>query len=157
MKTYTDWLKPLPEVLEVTTGDKAEYQKFFNKTLKKYGVTEPDKLSSKDKKKFYDEIDAGWKADDEVKESVDDSINESSYTPDMDKALAACEGNSLMSCGTPLEKAFGKKSVTSLGMLPGFLVTTKDKRKLVVTSSKNVDVGKDDATTKNGKIAIGYM
>lgn len=50
-------------------GDKEEYQKFFNKTLKKYGVDEPDKLSKEDAKKFYDEIDAGWEADDKKKDA----------------------------------------------------------------------------------------
>lgn len=41
---------------------KDEYQKFFDKTLKKYGVESPEDLSKEDKKKFFDEIDKGWKA-----------------------------------------------------------------------------------------------
>ena len=41
-----------------TKGDKKEYDAFFQKTLKKYGVTNPSKLEGADKKKFFDEIDA---------------------------------------------------------------------------------------------------
>ena len=33
-----------------------EYEKFFRKMLKKYGVKEPDELSKEEKKKFFDEI-----------------------------------------------------------------------------------------------------
>lgn len=51
-----------------TKGDKEAYQQFFKKTLKKYGADSPEDLSDEDKKKFYDEIDAGWKADDEKPE-----------------------------------------------------------------------------------------
>ena len=51
-----------------TKGDKEAYQKFFNDTLKKYGVKSPAELKGDDEKKFYDEIDAGWKADDEKPE-----------------------------------------------------------------------------------------
>jgi hypothetical protein len=46
-------------------GDKEEYQKYFQKMLKKYGVKSPEELDDKDKKKFYDEVDKGWKADNE--------------------------------------------------------------------------------------------
>ena len=42
-------------------GDKAAYQKFFASILKKYGVKDPSELSGEKKKKFYDEVDAGWK------------------------------------------------------------------------------------------------
>lgn len=67
-----------------TKGDKKAYQAFFQKTLKKYGAKSPGDLSDAEKKKFYDEIDAGWKADDEkpekneevdLEESVDAQIN----------------------------------------------------------------------------------
>ena len=52
-------------------GDKAEYTAFVNKTLKKYGVKSPAELSPEDKKRFYNELDAGWKADDEKPEPED--------------------------------------------------------------------------------------
>lgn len=43
----------------------AEYQAFFKKMLKKFGVTEPDQLEGAKKKEFFDAVDAGWKADNE--------------------------------------------------------------------------------------------
>ena len=52
-------------------GDKEEYTAFVNKTLKKYGVKSPADLSPEDKKRFYDELDAGWKGDDEKPEPED--------------------------------------------------------------------------------------
>ena len=52
-------------------GDKEEYTAFVNKTLKKYGVKSPAELSPEDKKRFYDELDAGWKGDDEKPEPED--------------------------------------------------------------------------------------
>jgi hypothetical protein len=52
------------EVKEVE-GDKAEYEKFFRAALKKFGVSEPDKLPDDKKKEFYNYIDANWKGDNE--------------------------------------------------------------------------------------------
>ena len=46
-------------------NDDKEYEAFFQKTLKKYGVDEPDKLAKEDRKKFYNDIDKGWKSDKE--------------------------------------------------------------------------------------------
>ena len=53
------------------TGDKEAYQKFFQKTLKKFGVKSPAELKGDKKKKFFDAIDAGWEGDNEKKEEVD--------------------------------------------------------------------------------------
>jgi len=50
---------------ELMDGTKAEYQAFFNKKLKKYGVGSPSELSDADKKKFYNEIDKEWKGENE--------------------------------------------------------------------------------------------
>ena len=52
------------QVTEVE-GDKDEYQKFFRSALKKFGVTEPDKLPDDKKKAFYNYVDANWKGDNE--------------------------------------------------------------------------------------------
>jgi len=49
-------------------GEKEAYQKFFDSMLKKYGVESPEELSDEEKKKFFDEVDAGWKSDKEEKE-----------------------------------------------------------------------------------------
>ena len=52
------------QVTEVE-GDKDEYQKFFRGALKKFGVSEPDKLPDDKKKAFYNYVDANWKGDNE--------------------------------------------------------------------------------------------
>jgi len=56
-------------------GDKEAYQKFFQGMLKKFGVKSPAELSGDKEKEFYDAIDAGWKADDEKKESIEEEIS----------------------------------------------------------------------------------
>ena len=47
------------------TGDKAEYQKFFQSALKKFGVKSPAELKGDKEKEFYDYIDKNWKGDKE--------------------------------------------------------------------------------------------
>jgi hypothetical protein len=56
------------------TGDKEAYQKFFDKMLKKWDIESPEELSDEDKKKFYEEVDAGWKSDDE-EAGLDEAIS----------------------------------------------------------------------------------
>ena len=54
-------------------GSKEEYQKFFDKKLKKYGVDSPDDLSDEEKKKFFSEIEKEWtgeKDEEVVKEYI---------------------------------------------------------------------------------------
>ena len=53
------------ETVTEETGDKEEYQKFFNSALKKYGVSSPDDLDDEKKKEFYDYVDANWEGDNE--------------------------------------------------------------------------------------------
>lgn len=60
-------MKTLSQIREAT-GDKAAYQAFFRKALKKFGVTEPDQLKGDKEKEFYDYIDAGWEGDNEKPE-----------------------------------------------------------------------------------------
>jgi hypothetical protein len=60
------------EFLQEEKGDKAAYQAFFNKMLKKFGVESADDLDADKKKEFYDAIDAGWEGDNEEKE-IDES------------------------------------------------------------------------------------
>ena len=47
------------------TGDKAEYEKFFNDALKKHGVASPDELGDEAKAKFFNYIDKNWQGDNE--------------------------------------------------------------------------------------------
>ncbi|WXB47950.1 hypothetical protein WCWAEYFT_CDS0248 [Vibrio phage VB_VaC_TDDLMA] len=53
------------EFLNEKMDDKKSYQMYFDKMLKKYNVESPEDLSDEDKKKFFDEVDKGWKADKE--------------------------------------------------------------------------------------------
>jgi hypothetical protein len=46
-------------------GDKAEYEKFFNGALKKFGVGSPDELGDEAKAKFFNYIDKNWQGDNE--------------------------------------------------------------------------------------------
>lgn len=65
---------------EAGEGDSAEYQAFFKKALKKFGVTEPDQLKGDKKKEFFDYIDKNWKSDDEekgIKESIYSILSQS--------------------------------------------------------------------------------
>ena len=48
-------------ILEGMIGGKG-YEAFYKKTLKKYKAKTAKDLSDDDKKKFFDEIDKGWKA-----------------------------------------------------------------------------------------------
>ena len=47
------------------TGDKAEYEKFFNDALKKHGVASPDELGDDAKAKFFNYVDKNWQGDNE--------------------------------------------------------------------------------------------
>ena len=52
-------------------GDKEAYTKFFNKALKKFGVSSPDELEGDKKKEFFDYVDKNWKGDhEEVEQDV---------------------------------------------------------------------------------------
>ena len=58
--------------------DKTEYQKFFQKTLKQFGVQSPAELEGDKEKEFYNYIDKNWKGKGEKKESVE--VEEGKYT-----------------------------------------------------------------------------
>ena len=55
----------LVEAAKKIAEDSAAYKKFFNDSLKKFGVTSPEELSAEKKKEFYNHIDANWNSDDE--------------------------------------------------------------------------------------------
>ena len=52
----------------------SEYEKFFMKTLKKFGVDSPAELSPEKKKEFFDFIDANYKAKDEKTKDEDSAV-----------------------------------------------------------------------------------
>ena len=55
----------LVEAAKKIAESSAAYKKFFNDSLKKFGVTSPEELSAEKKKEFYNHIDANWNSDDE--------------------------------------------------------------------------------------------
>jgi hypothetical protein len=71
-----DILKKIGLYLDEENGDKEEYKAFFEKMLKKFGVSSPDELEGDKKKEFFDAIDKGWKGDDEA--DKDESLKEES-------------------------------------------------------------------------------
>lgn len=50
---------------ELYEESESEYQKFFKKKLKKYGVCSPDELSKEDRAKFFSEIEKEWTKDED--------------------------------------------------------------------------------------------
>ena len=62
MIKFRDWMNE-------KEGKETEYQAFFKKKLEKFGVKSASELTGDDKKKFFDEVDAEWKSEDE-KEDV---------------------------------------------------------------------------------------
>jgi hypothetical protein len=53
-------------LIEVLSGGKEEFEKFFRGMLKKFGVSSPAELKGDKKKEFFDAIDAGFKGDKEA-------------------------------------------------------------------------------------------
>ena len=49
----------------ITEGSKAEYEKFFNAKLEKFGVKSPAELDDSKKKEFFNEIEKEWDKEDD--------------------------------------------------------------------------------------------
>ena len=77
----------ISETVKEETGDKDEYQKFFRAALKKFGVSEPDKLPDEKKKEFYDYVDANWEGDNESDQRFE-FIYIKVYNNNVEKALS---------------------------------------------------------------------
>ena len=73
-------MKSLKQIREASGGKEA-YQKFFNSLLKKFGVSSPAELEGDQKKKFYDELDAGWEGDNE-KPETNEKMNQDNMDPE---------------------------------------------------------------------------
>ena len=69
-KKVQEWEDAL-EARVIADGDKEAYQKFFNKAMKKFGISSPDELEGDKKKEFFNYIDKNWKGDhEEVEQDV---------------------------------------------------------------------------------------
>lgn len=68
MLKFRDWMNEK----EGKETKESEYQAFFKKKLEKFGVKSASELSGDDKKKFFDEVDAEWKSEDEKEDGVEE-------------------------------------------------------------------------------------
>jgi len=81
--------------LEAESGDKEEYQKFFQSALKKFGVESPAELDDEKKKEFFNYVDANWKGDNEKAEDLDETEASDTLEPEPKKrklAASKCGG-----------------------------------------------------------------
>ena len=82
--------------LEAESGDKEEYEKFFQAALKKFGVESPAELDDEKKKEFFNYVDANWKGDNEKAEDLDET--EASDTLEHDAKAKKKELAEYISC-----------------------------------------------------------
>jgi len=52
------------------SGGKAEYAEYFKKKMKEHGLEGIEGVDDAKLKKFYEDVDAGWKADKESSEDI---------------------------------------------------------------------------------------
>jgi len=81
--------------LKAESGDKEEYEKFFQAALKKFGVKSPAELDDEKKKEFFNYIDANWKGDNEKAEDLDETEASDTLETDVKKkklAASNCGG-----------------------------------------------------------------
>ena len=84
-----------------TEKEETDYQKFFKKTLEKFGVSSPAELEGDKKKEFFDYIDKNWEADNEKEESI-------SFKNVADKIVMEC-------CSSALSKGSLSETVILIG------------------------------------------
>jgi len=128
-------------------GDKEAYQKFFQGMLKKFGVKSPAELPADKEKEFYDAIDAGWKADDEKKESIEEMKEPFIVIDTADKNKVV---------GTASNEKGAERIIASAERPP---ISIKDKKTLkIVKSNKKQNVGfpMKEETLEELKSATGY-
>ena len=137
-------MKTLKQIREASGGKEA-YQKFFNSLLKKYGVKSPSELDDKQKKKFYDEIDAGWESDDpndknERYEDPDNLDPEATVDGDEDQADKAASKDA-----GPLNAGYGKKKLKAHKMMKAGYKMNAAYHKESVKEAKKLKPGKGKA------------
>lgn len=110
VKPIKDKEKMFPKSKKEASGDKEEYQKFFNAAMKKFGVKSPAELKGDKEKEFYNYIDKNWKGDHE--ESVELALEFG--TPNMSDADKA----NLRRRINDMQKSKKKESVTEATLNP---------------------------------------
>ena len=58
--------RALKELIKRVYKEETEYQAFFNKAMKKFGISSPDELEGEKKDKFFNYVDANWKGETET-------------------------------------------------------------------------------------------
>ena len=128
-------------------GDKEAYRKFFQGMLKKFGVKSPAEIPADKEKEFYNAIDAGWKADNEKKESIEE-MKEPFIVID------TADNNKVV--GTASNEKGAERIIASSERPP---ISIKDKKTLkIVKSNKKQNVGfpMKEETLEELKSATGY-
>tara|TARA_B100000900_G_scaffold92685_2_gene75990 strand:- start:2275 stop:4227 length:1953 start_codon:yes stop_codon:yes gene_type:complete len=128
-------------------GDKEAYRKFFQGMLKKFGVKSPAEIPADKEKEFYNAIDAGWKADNEKKESIKE-MKEPFIVID------TADNNKVV--GTASNEKGAERIIASSERPP---ISIKDKKTLkIVKSNKKQNVGfpMKEETLEELKSATGY-
>lgn len=112
------------EVSKEESEKQKKYQAFFNKALKKFGVSSPAELEGDKKKEFFDYVDANYEGDDEVDESVEEAtLSVSAYTGNMKPAKIKLKKGKANSYGGHDVTAIGNEkdliawAVRSLGVV----------------------------------------
>ena len=82
------------------SGNKEEYQKFFNSKLEKYGVSSPAELDDEKKKEFFNEIEREWDGEKESKNKKDGGVNVQSNDKNAEKTIYS-ESKVCKNCGSP--------------------------------------------------------
>ena len=59
-------------ILNEKDEESSEYKAFFQKMLKKYNVSSPNELSDDEKKKFFQDVEDGWKKEDPKTDDKDE-------------------------------------------------------------------------------------
>lgn len=78
----------LLEASRKVVENSAEYKKFFDSALKKFGVTSPAELDDAKKKEFFDYIDKNYNSSDEKGEDgKKESVKEGELPPALKKAI----------------------------------------------------------------------
>lgn len=79
----------LLEASRKVVENSAEYKKFFDSALKKFGVTSPAELDNAKKKEFFDYVDKNYNSDDEKgKDGVkEETVDEVSMSAMIQKAI----------------------------------------------------------------------
>ena len=136
VKPIKDKEKMFPKSKKEASGDKEEYQKFFNAAMKKFGVKSPAELKGDKEKEFYNYIDKNWKGDHE--ESVELALEFG--TPNMSDADKA----NLRRRIKDMQKSKKKESVTE--------AFTK-----LVTELKQFEINNQEDHTNLSKVAKSLL